>query len=165
MEPFVIQRSTLPFKVRSQTLRNNKKTNKSELWTHLSYREVCLTFSRLAAKLSEMIAKFQGRSLKIQHWSSFVLNGLKTALPYNSKIASNQCICSKDWWEVSIIIYRTKTKTPQQWGVVWVYLYSKMFPNFTSGGPVPETPRMCKSSNRDGDIETLASELALKNLA
>ena len=31
----------------------------------------------LAAKLSKMIAKFQGRSLKIQPWSSFDFNGLK----------------------------------------------------------------------------------------
>ena len=41
------------------------------------HTEVCLTFSRLAAKLSEMIAKFRGRSLKIQHQLSFDLNGLK----------------------------------------------------------------------------------------
>ena len=41
------------------------------------HTEVCLTFSRLAAKLSEMITKFRGCSLKIQHWSSFDLNGLK----------------------------------------------------------------------------------------
>ena len=31
------------------------------------HTEVCLTFSRLGAKLSGTIAKFQGRSLKIQH--------------------------------------------------------------------------------------------------
>jgi hypothetical protein len=31
----------------------------------------------LAAKLSEMIAKFGGRSLKFHHRSSFDLNGLK----------------------------------------------------------------------------------------
>ena len=41
------------------------------------HTEVCLTFSRLAAKLSEMIAKFRVRSLKIQHRLSFDLNGLK----------------------------------------------------------------------------------------
>jgi hypothetical protein len=43
----------------------------------ICHTEVCLTFSRLAAKLSEMIAKFLGRSLKIQHRSSFDLNGLE----------------------------------------------------------------------------------------
>ena len=38
----------------------------------------------------------------------------KTALPYISKIASNQCICSKDWWEVWIVGRdRTKTKCPK----------------------------------------------------
>ena len=41
------------------------------------HTEVSLTFSRLAGKLSEMIIKFGGRSLKIQHRSSFDLNGLK----------------------------------------------------------------------------------------
>ena len=35
------------------------------------------TFSWLARKLSEMITKFQGCSLKIQHRLSFDLNGLK----------------------------------------------------------------------------------------
>ena len=44
---------------------------------NVCHTEVCLTFSRLAAKLSEMITKFGGRSLKIQHRSSFDLNGLK----------------------------------------------------------------------------------------
>jgi hypothetical protein len=44
------------------------------------HTEVCLTFSRLAAKLSEMITKFGGRSLKIQHRSSFDLNGLKNRM-------------------------------------------------------------------------------------
>ena len=34
-------------------------------------------FSRLEAKFSEMITKFWGCSLKIQHWSSFDLNGLE----------------------------------------------------------------------------------------
>jgi hypothetical protein len=41
------------------------------------HTEVCLAFSRLAAKLSEIITKFHGRSLKTQHQSSFDLNGLK----------------------------------------------------------------------------------------
>ena len=41
------------------------------------HTEVCLTFSRLAAKLSEMITKFQGHSLKIQPPSSYDLNSLK----------------------------------------------------------------------------------------
>jgi hypothetical protein len=41
------------------------------------HTEACLTVSRWAAKLSEMITKFGGRILKIQHRSSFDLNGLK----------------------------------------------------------------------------------------
>jgi hypothetical protein len=41
------------------------------------HTEVCLTFSMLAAKLLGIIAKFRGRSLKIQHRLSFDLNGLK----------------------------------------------------------------------------------------
>ena len=43
------------------------------------HTEVCLTFLRLAAKLSEMIAKFRGHSLKIQPRSSFDLNGLNNS--------------------------------------------------------------------------------------
>ena len=43
----------------------------------ICHTEVCLTFLRLTAKLSEMITKFRGRSLKIQHRLSFDLNGLK----------------------------------------------------------------------------------------
>ena len=57
---------------------------KRKIWASINqnfgtvcHTEVCFTFSRLAAKLSEMIAKYQGRSLKIQHQSSFDLNGLK----------------------------------------------------------------------------------------
>ena len=46
---------------------------------HQNSGTVCLTFSRLAAKLSEMMTKFQGRSLKIQPWSPFDLNGLKNS--------------------------------------------------------------------------------------
>ena len=45
----------------------------------ICHTEVCLTFSRLAAKLSEMIAKFRGHSLKIQPRSSFDLNGLNNS--------------------------------------------------------------------------------------
>ena len=44
-----------------------------------SNKEACLTFLRLAAKLSEIITKFQGCSLKIQPRSSFDLNGLKNS--------------------------------------------------------------------------------------
>jgi hypothetical protein len=55
------------------------KPNKSELWNRLSYKGLPY-FLRLAAKLSEMIAKFQGWRLKIQPWSSFHLNGLKNSM-------------------------------------------------------------------------------------
>ena len=43
----------------------------------ICHTAVCLTFSRLTAKLSEMITKSRGHSLKIQNRSSFALNGLK----------------------------------------------------------------------------------------
>ena len=47
----------------------------------------------------------------------------KTALPYISKIVSNQLICSKDWWKLWIVGRdRKKTKSPQQWGVKKVVL-------------------------------------------
>ena len=40
---------------------------------------------------SEMITNFRGHNLKIQHWTSFDLNGIKI---YGNilKIAANQCI-------------------------------------------------------------------------
>ena len=41
------------------------------------HTEVCLTFSRLAAKLSEMIEKFRGRNLNDLRSQPFDLNGLK----------------------------------------------------------------------------------------
>ena len=41
------------------------------------HTEVCLTFSRLAAKISEIFTNFRGCNLKIQHQTSFDLNGLK----------------------------------------------------------------------------------------
>ena len=44
---------------------------------------------------------------------------LKTALPNILKVPSNQCICSKYWWELWIVVRnRKKTKRPQQWGVI-----------------------------------------------
>jgi hypothetical protein len=55
---------------------NIAKSNKSELWNRC-HTEVYLTFSRWGAKLSETIAKFRGRSLKIQHRLSFALNDLE----------------------------------------------------------------------------------------
>ena len=60
------------------------------------HTEVCLTFSRLAAKLSEIITKFQGCSFKIQPYRPLTSMASKTALPNISKIASNRCISSKD---------------------------------------------------------------------
>ena len=59
---------------KSKSLRNNKNSQNFGIVCHT---EVCLNFSRLAAKLSGMITKFQGCSLKIQHRSYFDLNGLK----------------------------------------------------------------------------------------
>ena len=66
------------------------------------HTEVYLTFSRLAAKLSEMIANFWGCSLKIQPQSSFDLNGLKNGTHKYLKIA-NYSKSSKYWWEVWIL--------------------------------------------------------------
>jgi hypothetical protein len=59
------------------------------------HTEVCLTFSRLAGKLSRMIAKVYVTSMT-SDLNLLTSMASKTALPYISKIASNQCICSKD---------------------------------------------------------------------
>ena len=70
----------------------SKPQNPTVLGQVVCNTEVCLTFLRLAAKLSEMIAKFRGRSLKIQHRSYFDLNGLKNGPSLHFK----NSICSKD---------------------------------------------------------------------
>ena len=59
-----------------------KKTKNQNFGT-VCHKEVCLNFSRLAAKFSEMITTFWGRALKIQHRKSFDLNGLKNGLTKN----------------------------------------------------------------------------------
>ena len=78
------------------------------------------TFSRLAAKLSEMITKFGGCNLKIQHERFLTSMASKMAKPNISKIASILWISSKYWWREVWIVGgdRTKTKCPQQWGVL-----------------------------------------------
>ena len=44
----------------------------------------------------------------------------KTALSNILKVASNQCICSKDWWELWIVGRDCKKhKRSKQWGVKW----------------------------------------------
>ena len=59
----------------------------------ICYTEVCLTFSRLAAVFSELAKK-----INLKHPLTSMVS--KMALPNILKIASNQCISSKDWWEV-----------------------------------------------------------------
>ena len=49
----------------------------SQNFRTICHTEVCVTFSRLAAKLLELITKFRGQSLKIHYRSSFDLNDLK----------------------------------------------------------------------------------------
>ena len=71
----VPQRITLVSNAKRKIL----KSNKSELWNRLSYRGLPY-FLRLAAKLSEMITKFWGCNLKIQHRTSCDLNSLKKGL-------------------------------------------------------------------------------------
>ena len=64
------------------------------------HTEVCLTFSRLAAKLSGMILKFRGRNLNTTSMTSdlkpLTSMASKTALPNILKIASNCCIFCKN---------------------------------------------------------------------
>ena len=65
-----------------QKQRMNRELKESEDWMPktlktICHTEVCITFSRLAAKLSEVSKKSQGRSLKIQPRTSFDLNDLK----------------------------------------------------------------------------------------
>ena len=66
------------------------------------HTEVCLTFWRLAAKLSELAKKIPGRSLKIQPLTFFDINGLKNGPTKHFESSLKQWICSKDWWELWI---------------------------------------------------------------
>jgi hypothetical protein len=74
------------------------------------HTEVCLTFLRLAAKLSEMIAKYRGRSLKIQHPSSFDLNGPENG---TRKYFENS-LKSLHLFQRLLGAMKKKTKSPQQ---------------------------------------------------
>ena len=49
------------------------------------HTEVCPSFSRLAAKLSEIITKFRGRNLKIQIKCSLTSTGLTKIFEYSLK--------------------------------------------------------------------------------
>ena len=91
---------------------------------------ICLTFSRLAAKLSEMITKFQGCSLKIQHWLSFDLNHLKNSPSFNFKNSLKSMHLFQRLMGGMNCRYRdrTKTKCPKQWGVK-----SKQLNSYTYG--------------------------------
>ena len=89
MEPFVIQRSALPFQGWQPNFQK---------WSQNF--EVAASKFNIDRPLTSMASK--------------------TALQNISKIASNQCICFKDWWELWIVGRdRKKTpKSPQQWGVL-----------------------------------------------
>ena len=74
------------------------------------------TLEPFVLQRSALLFEFVATKFNINSHSTSMTS--KMALPYISKIASNKCICSKDWWEVSIVgRYRIKTKSPQQWGV------------------------------------------------
>ena len=93
-----------------QKERFQSQTNQN--FVTVCHTEGCLTFSRLAAKLSEMITKF----VVISKCSLTSMTS-KTARPKFLKIASNQCKSSKYWWEVwTLGRGRKKTKRPQQLG-------------------------------------------------
>ena len=70
--------------------RVSKKRQINQNFGTVCHTEVCLTFSRLTAKLSELITKFRGRNLKIQPRSSFDLNGIKngTAKHFENSLKS-----------------------------------------------------------------------------
>ena len=59
------------------------KSNKLELWNHLSYRGLPYFFELSDQTFQEMITKFLGCNLKIQHPTSFDLNGLKNSSTKN----------------------------------------------------------------------------------
>ena len=98
----------------SNAKRKMSKSNRSGLWNRFL---LFLTFPMLAAKLSEMITRFQAHNLKIQHPTMTSMASIMV-WPNILKIVSTKCKSSKYWWDVRILGRgRIKTKCPQQWGV------------------------------------------------
>ena len=77
-----------------------------------------------------MITKFQGHSLKIQHWSSFDLNN-NTCKYF--QIASNQCKSSKYWWNVWILGRGHKNQTSSEVRSVFMIEHLLIKIHFSTG--------------------------------
>ena len=75
------------------------KSNRSGLWNRFL---LFLTFPMLAAKLSEMITRFQAHNLKIQHPTMTSMASIM-AWPNILKIVSTKCKSSKYWWDIWIL--------------------------------------------------------------
>ena len=77
------------------------------------HTEVCLIFRGWHPNFQKWLQNFELTVSKFNIDHPLTSMASKTALPYISKIASNQCICSKDWWELWIVSRdRKKTKSP-----------------------------------------------------
>ena len=74
----------------SDAKRKILKSNKSELWNCLSYRGLPYFFE-VGSKTFRKITKFRGCSSKFSIDRPLTSMTSKTALPYISKIGSNQC--------------------------------------------------------------------------
>ena len=66
----------------------------------ICHTEVFLTFLRLAAKHQSYLKGFEVAASKFNLKCPLTSMASKTALPNILMVASNQCICSKDWWEL-----------------------------------------------------------------
>ena len=94
------------------------KTIKSELWNRLTYRDLSYIL-RLAVILSELAKTFRGHNLKIQHWTSFDLNGLKNGATKNleNSLKSMQIFQILMGGMNFIERSQKKQKRPQKWGM------------------------------------------------
>ena len=85
-----------------------KKTNKSEHWNRSALepfviQKSALLFRGWQPNFQKWLQNFKVAASKFNINCSLTSMASKMAFPYISKIASNQCICSKDWWEVWIV--------------------------------------------------------------
>ena len=108
----------------SNATKKISKSNKSELWNRLSYRGLPYLFNdrsqtfRNNCEISRSQPQNSTSNILWPQWP-------QKTLPNILKVASNQCICSKDWWKLWIVDRdRTKTKYPKQWGVTKLMTYS-----------------------------------------
>ena len=106
-----------------------KKTNKSEPFV---IQRSVLLFRGWQPNFQKWLPNFEVAASKFNIDRPLTSMASKTARANILKIASNHCICSKDWWELWIVGRDCKKKSPQQWGVRKLWVTPLSFNNMTT---------------------------------